>query len=273
LILAVPILAGPPDRGGPTRGTIDLGIPVSLKDGAAGKYNRHFKQLAENLVANQLTDAVLRPGWEFNGGWYAWAAKGHAKEFAAYWRQIVTTMRAVPGTERLTFCWNPTLGDQDFPADQAWPGDEYVDFVGVDVYDETWNKDTYPWPATASAAEISARRRKVWDEWIMHSPRGLAFWTKFAQKHGKPLAIPEWGLNRRADGHGGGDNPWFVERMHAFVTDRANRVAFHCYFDVNVPGEDHRHQLSPGLDEKGRPDRTEYPNSAAAFRRLFAPKR
>ena len=159
-------------------------------------------------------------------------------------------MRAVPGTERLTFCWNPTLGDQDFPADEAWPGDEYVDFVGVDVYDETWNKDTYPWPATASAAEISARRRKVWDEWIMHSPRGLAFWTKFAQKHGKPLAIPEWGAEPPRGRPRRGDNPWFVEQMHAFVTDPANRVAFHCYFDVNVPGEDHRHQLSPGLDEK-----------------------
>jgi hypothetical protein len=52
-----------------------------------------------------------------------------------------------------------------------------------------------------------------------------------------------------------------------------NRVAFHCYFDVNVAGEDHRHQLSPGLDEKGKPDRTEFPDSAAAFKKLFTPKR
>lgn len=272
LILGVPMLAGPVDRSGPTQGKIDVRLPVSLKDGAAGRYNHHFKQLAENLVTNKLTDSVLRPGWEFNGGWYAWAAKGQAKEFAEYWRQIVTTMRATPGAERLKFCWNPTLGDQDFPADEAWPGDAYVDFVGVDVYDETWNKDTYPWPAGASPDEIAGRRRKVWEEWIMGSPRGLAFWTKFAEKHDKPLAIPEWGLNRRKDGHGGGDNALFIERMHAFVMDPANRVAFHCYFDVNVPGDDHRHQLSPGLDEQGKPDQTEYPNAAAAFRKLFTQK-
>ena len=75
------------------------------------------------------------------------------------------------------------------------------------------------------------------------SPRGLAFWTKFAKAHKKPLAIPEWGLNRRSDGHGGGDNPYFIERMHAFITDPANNVLFHCYFDVNVADENHRHVI------------------------------
>lgn len=104
----------------------------------------------------------MRPGWEFNGGWYAWAAKGNAKEFAEYWRQIVTTMRAVPGAKGLTFCWNPTLGDQDFPADEAWPGDKYVDYVGVDVYDECWNKDTYPWPATATTTEDRGPPSEGW---------------------------------------------------------------------------------------------------------------
>lgn len=273
LVLAVPILAGPPDRSGPVKGTVDLRLPVSLKDGAAGKYDHHFEQLAKNLVAHDLADTILRPGWEFNGGWYAWAAKGQTREFAAYWRRIVTVMRAVPGTGKLKFCWNPTLGDQEFPAEEAWPGDEYVDYVGVDVYDDCWNEGTYPWPADATAAEIAARQRKVWDEWIVGSPRGLAYWVRFAAEHDKPLAFPEWGLNRRDDGHGGGDDPHFVERMHAFVSDPRNRVAFHCYFDVNVPGEGLRHQVSPGADERGKPDRSEFPRASATFRKLFSAPR
>ncbi|QVL31717.1 hypothetical protein KIH39_23205 [Telmatocola sphagniphila] len=269
LVLAVPILAGPADRSGPVQGTKDLKVPVSLEKGAAGTYNHHFKQLAENLVAHKLGDVILRPGWEFNGGWYAWGAKDKAKLFAEYWRQIVKTMRAVPGTGKILFCWNPTLGDQDFPADEAWPGDEFVDIVGIDVYDETWNKDTYPWAKGATDDVILARQKKVWTEWIMGSPRGLVFWTKFAKDHKKLLAIPEWGLNRRKDGHGGGDNPHFIERMHAFVNDPTNNVLFHCYFDVNVPGDDHRHQLSPGDGEKGLKDGTEFPRAAARFQELF----
>src|SRR5262249_51911062 len=147
LILAIPILAGPPDGSGPKQGSKEPNVPVSLEKGAKGDYNPHFKDLAENLVKYRLGETILRPAWEFNGGWYAWKAKGKTKEFAEYWRQIVTTMRAVAGTEKIKFCWNPTLGEQDFPADEAWPGDAFVDYVGVDVYDETWNADTYPWPA------------------------------------------------------------------------------------------------------------------------------
>jgi hypothetical protein len=270
LILAVPLLAGPTDGSGPTQGNIDVKKPVSLEKGAAGEYNHHFKQLAENLVKYGLADAILRPGWEFNGDWYTWRAKGKAQAFAEYWRHIVQTMRAVPGAEKLQFCWNPTLGDQQFPAEQAWPGDAFVDFVGVDVYDETWNADTYPFPAGATPAEIERRQQKVWDEWLLGSKWGLAFWSKFAREHGKPLAIPEWGVNRRTDGHGGLDNVVFVERMQAFITDPANRVAWHCYFDVNAP--DGHHQLSPGAGEHGEKVTAEFPKAAARFRELFGGK-
>ncbi len=268
-ILSIPMLAGPPDGSGPTQGSLDVGRAVSLEDGADGKYNRHFEQLAKNLVAHRMTDVIVRPGWEFNGGWYAWRAKGKPEKFAEYWRQIVTTMRAVAGCENVKFCWNPTLGDQDFPADEAWPGDEYVDFVGIDVYDETWNANTYPWPAEASGEEIAARQRKVWEEWIFYSSRGLNFWADFARQHAKPLAIPEWGLNHRDDGHGGMDNPYFVEQMHRFINDPTNNVAFHCYFDVN-DAKGSSHQLSPGPSKSEHREGTEFPKSAALFQQLFS---
>ncbi len=267
LVLSIPLLAGPVDGSGPTQGAKGLREPVSLERGAAGDYNAYFKDLAENLVHSGLADTILRPGWEFNGDWYAWRAKGKTTTFTESWRQIVTTMRAVPGAETLKFCWNPTLGDQQFPADEAWPGDAFVDYVGVDVYDETWNAGTYPWPADASAEEIERRQRKAWDEWIVNSPRGLAFWTKFAKTHGKPLAFPEWGLVWSAHQHGGLDDPHFIEQMHAFIHDPANGVAFYCYFDINE--SDHGHQLSPGVSGTGKEEGTRFPRSAARFRALF----
>jgi hypothetical protein len=266
-ILSVPLLAGPVEGTGPTEGSKGVREPVSLEKAATGAYNDYFKDLAQNLVQHKLGNTILRLGWEFNGGWYTWRAKGKAEAFAEYWRQIVTTMRAVPGAEGLKFCWNPTLGDQDFPADQAWPGDEFVDYVGVDVYDETWNADTYPWPSGTTVEEIEARQKKVWAEWIMNSPRGLVFWTSFAKQHNKPLSIPEWGLVAANHQHGGLDNPWFIEQMHAFIGDPTNGVAFHCYFDINE--SDHRHQLSPGVEGTGKKEGTEFPKSAARFRALF----
>jgi hypothetical protein len=264
LLFGVPIVPGPTDGSGPPSGDIDVKKSVSLEAGARGEYNHHYKTLAESLVAHGLGNTILRLGWEFNGGWYTWTAKDKPEAFAEYWRQIVKTMRAVPGAENLKFCWNPSLGYQALPAEKAWPGDEFVDFIGIDIYDESWNQDTYPWPADATPADIEARHKKVWNDVMLQGDHGLLFWKKFAAEHRKPLAFPEWGVNNRDDKHGGLDDAYFVEQMHAFIADPANNVAFHCYFDVQAP--DGHHQLSPGKDGS---EKTEFPEAAANFRALF----
>jgi len=81
-VLSIPILAGPVDGSGPKQGDVGVGVPVSLEKGAAGDYNIHIQQLAENLVKHGLADSALRPAWEFNGDWYAWRAKGKTAVFA-----------------------------------------------------------------------------------------------------------------------------------------------------------------------------------------------
>jgi len=50
--------------------------------------------------------------------------------------------------------------------------------------------------------------------------------------------------------------------MHKFITDPANNVYFHCYFNVNAP--DGAHQLTP---KNGVP--TQFPNAARRFKELF----
>ncbi len=71
----------------------------SLAQGAAGAYNLYYITLAQNLVAQGLSTAYLRLGWEFDGSWSTWAATSSSAEasFAAYFRQIVSAMRAVSG--------------------------------------------------------------------------------------------------------------------------------------------------------------------------------
>ena len=121
---------------------------------------------------------------------------------------------------------------KQFPADQAWPGDEYVDIIGLDLYDESWAKDTYPFPADATSEEVEKRQRKTWNDVLLKGDHGIVFWKKFAEAHHKPLAFPEWGVAARPDKHGGMDDPYFIEQMSRFILDPANQVAFHCYFDV-----------------------------------------
>lgn len=267
-VLSLPILPGPWDLRGPKTGPRG-GNPVSLQEGAKGTYNIHFQHLAENLVNSGLGDTLIRVGWEFNGNWYAWRidTPEKAEAFAGYFRQIVTTMRAVPGGNNLKFIWNPTIGvfwPKGTSPEKAWPGDDFVDYVGLDVYDASWAKDTYPIPKDASADEALARRKRVWDSVLNNeSYLGLPYWVKFNAKHKKPLVICEWGVCqlKGKDNHGGGDNVFFVEQMFNFIYNPINNVYFDCYFDISARDGDHR--LFP--NENG----TQFPLASARYKELF----
>jgi hypothetical protein len=197
------------------------GTGYSLAACAAGDYDVHWTELAKNLVAQHLTDTIVRPGWEFNGTWYAWSAAHHVTDYINCFRHIVIAMRATSG-QRFAFDWNPTLGAHAFPAEQAYPGDAYVDYVGVDVYDRS---------PRYLAGTTTAMRSVVWQNAVSGAD-GLQFWARFAHEHHKPLAIPEWGVTVLSDGEGGGDDAAFVDRMFSFMTTPANHVAYQQYFDV-----------------------------------------
>jgi hypothetical protein len=210
---------------------------VSIKAGAQGAYDEHFRILARNLVAGGQGNAILRLGWEFNLKGWKWSTN-NPKEFISYWRHIVTAMRSVPG-QKLRFDWNPNVGDTPHQAELYYPGGKYVDYVGVDVYDVSWTKDTYPYGADCDADCRQYRQEKVWDR-LYSGHYGLMFWSDFARSKKKPMSIPEWGLWRRPDGHGGGDNPYFVTQMHAFIDDPYNRVAYQGYLQADVADGQHK---------------------------------
>jgi hypothetical protein len=59
---------------------------------------------------------------------------------------------------------------------------------------------------------------------------------QFASSHGKPLSFPEWGLAIRSDGHGLGDDPYFINQMVSWMENPANDVTYETYFDANSGG-------------------------------------
>jgi hypothetical protein len=221
------------------------GNQYSLAACARGAYNPQWKLTALSLVSHRLADTIVRPGWEFNGTWYHWSAKNDVAGYIGCFRQIVTTMRAVSG-QHFAFDWNPSIGANAFPAELAFPGDAYVDYVGVDIYDTSWGHYPSAQPATARAA--------VWNDDV-NGNHGLAFWSHFAATHHKPLAIVEWGVASLRNGHGGEDDPAFIDHMFDFMTNHANNVAYAHYFDWTSDAGDHK--LTGA---------TRFPASAAEYR-------
>ncbi|MFC7220956.1 glycoside hydrolase family 26 protein [Streptomyces polyrhachis] len=172
-----------------------------LRYAAAGRFDVHFRRLAERLVELGIPDTVLVPGWEMNGQTYSHRCAPDPQRWKTYWRRMVHTMRAVPG-QRLRFDFTPNRGLDAIPWTQCYPGDDVVDILGMDTYDQP--------------------QGITFDEQVSE-PYGLRHHVEFARAHGKPFSYPEWGLFRN------GDNMAYVLRMLAWIDEQ--RPLYHTLTD------------------------------------------
>jgi hypothetical protein len=195
LVLNVPMLA--PNE----TAASDAEVAGMLRLGAQGRYDRHFRRLAERLVGRQAADTVIVLGWEMNGTTYRSRCAPDPAAWRQYWRRIVAAMRDVPG-QRFRFDFAPVRGEHAVPWPRCYPGDDVVDIVGMDSYDQA--------PGRSFADFVG-------------QPFGLQAQVDFAAAHGKPVSYPEWGL------YDYGDNPGYLRAMYSWLT-RQN-VAYHSITD------------------------------------------
>jgi len=217
---------------------------ASVDDVLRGAHDDSYRRLADRLIAHGMQDAILVLGWEFNTDWFPWGTRLIGDDaYVAAFRYVHDRLMERPGAA-FTFDWASVPGEADPRG--AYPGDEYVDFIGSDVYDRDWEFG----PAQGGDWYVRRWNKLVAQDW------GLAWLAEFAGAHGKQISLPEWGLvTRDSDENGGGDNPYFVEQVFAWVA--ANNVAYHAYHNSDNP------DLSSRLDDD------DVPNAADAFRELL----
>ncbi|WNF30854.1 glycosyl hydrolase [Streptomyces sp. C11-1] len=182
-VLNVPMLERNEDR------VPDGEVRRLLRAGAAGDFDRHFTRLAERLVGLGVPDTVIVLGWEMNGTTYTHRCGPDPVAWKAYWERIVTAMRSVPG-QQFRFDFTPSRGLDDVPWTECYPGDDVVDIIGMDSYDQP--------PGETFDDQVT-------------DPYGLQKHVDFAAAHGKPISFPEWGLFRN------GDNPEYMRRMLEWI--------------------------------------------------------
>ncbi len=229
MIWGVPIL---PDVTSGGSAAVASDSTDTLQRGADGAYNSYFRKVAKDMVAGGEAKSIIRLGWEFNGDWFSWSAGGQSAAFVAYWRQIVDTMRSVTG-QKFTFEWNPTAGvTKAGNLVNDYPGNSYVDYIGLDVYDQQWG-----YYGAQGCEGVTCQQ----DEFhkILTEPDGLNWLAKFAAHEGKPIVLPEWGLGvfnptdlngtYQDEELGGGDDPTFIDDMAAWID--AHHVFEASYWD------------------------------------------
>lgn len=203
-----------------------------LADVAGGLHDADF-DAAGRAIAQAHPKAIIRLGWEMNISSMGWFAKGQEDDYITAFRRVVEIFRRHSGNFR--FDWCPGWGTQDTPADTAYPGNDVVDTIGLDVYD------------FRSEGSVSER----WTNLYLKAPFGLEWQREFALVHGKQMSYPEWGVGQA------GDNAEFIQRMHDWLAANRAAIAYAAYFDVDG--------LWPTQIDNGQ-----FPKSASLYRKLFA---
>jgi Glycosyl hydrolase family 26 len=221
---------------------LPLQEPATLEQGATGAYNDKYYKIASDLVAGGDGYSTIRLGWEMTGDWYTWSGVKDPAAYVGTWRQAINTMRSVPGAH-FTFDWNVSIGFAD--PEPMYPGDAYVDLIGADNYDSSW---AWSYPPTDHVS--------VWNH-ILTEDWGLNWLGTFAKAHGKRLSFPEWGVEWSCDGHGGGDDTYFMQQFHNWMA--SHDVA---YETVNNTDDNSckKFSMTGGT----------FPNSAALYKKLEA---
>lgn len=206
---------------------------TTLKQAASGAFDGHYAKAARELAAGSPADQpiLVRPGHEFNiAGQYPWEViqSGDWSDYRAAFQRLVRAFRKV--SPRFRFIWNPnwtSSSKPQFDVEQAYPGDAYVDYVGLDHYLSAQYSDADPNVAFSYARNLTY---------------GFAWQVAFAHAHGKLPCLTEFGLDR--------DEPAWVDLMHGWLVD--NGYAFAGYWNANAAFSS---KLSDGS----------YPNSGERF--------
>jgi hypothetical protein len=104
------------------------------RDWFLGELDKVIDIINEDLVVNNDTiPIVFRPLHEMNGNWFWWGSCSAltSAEYKLLYQLVSDYVRA--RTKSVLFCWSP---NSTFNS-AYYPGDDYVDVIGVDLYEAT----------------------------------------------------------------------------------------------------------------------------------------
>jgi hypothetical protein len=160
---------------------------------------------AKRTVGGVLRGTVIRFAHELNGSWYDWRVQnGEQAAFIASWREFHRLKQLRWPEAKLCLCQNANTNMTSAGGNYDWttyyPGDAYVDLMGVDFYSGHWGSTG----KNVNSVVMSGG-----------GPFSLEAHRQFALAHGKALLLSEWG-NNFGDGvglSGTGDAPDYIRQM------------------------------------------------------------
>ena len=180
----------------------DQVVKSILKGGEKEREFRTWLSRAADFLESIGPDVpiIFRPWHENIGSWFWWGGKlCTPEEYQELFRATWLYFTKDRGLTNILWCYSPN-GDvrpEDYMS--RYPGDEFVDILGV---------DTYEYVGGGSVEEASARFRG-------ELRRILTFLTALSYEHQKLMCLSETGLEGLVD------PSWWTETVHPVISDFA----------------------------------------------------
>lgn len=131
-----------------------------------------FKSLRKGFLAKHEIPIVFRPFHEHTGSWFWWGQPNCSPdEYKQLWQFTVKYLRDEKGIHNLLYCYSPDVFRDKEHYLECYPGDEYVDIMGLDDYHDVNPKN--------DPVMLTKRLRML---------------VELAEEHGKVAALTETGL-------------------------------------------------------------------------------
>lgn len=196
----------------------------------AGEYGAYVERWTDRLVEwlagpdGELGTAddrrlYLRLAHEMNGDWYPWSpsaaaesesAAGTPAEYVEMWRHVHERVERDVSREHLQWVWCVNHVDVGaHAAEVCYPGDEYVDWVGVDGFN--WGSS------------------REWSTWRTPDEVFAGMLDRLDALCDKPHCVPEFASSSRtAVGHDPGRKAAWIREAYAYLD---GRVGLCCWFN------------------------------------------
>ncbi len=168
---------------------------IKLDNIIAGEWDSHIREWAQDIKA-WGKPVFIRWGHEFNIEGYPWCIVNNGKDpkkYVSAFRRVKTIFKN-EGANNAYFVWAPM--NDSWPKESwndmhlAYPGDEYVDWIGIDGYNWGTTQDWSSWQSFKELFRDTARQ----------------MWRKYPNK---PIMIAEVGCSEK----GGNKAQWILDML------------------------------------------------------------
>lgn len=198
-----------------TRGAVPLvlmglGSGVTLEEIAKGEHDTAIEAWGK-AAKEWKRPFFFAPWWEMNGSWYAW---GRNPSFVAAWRRFHDLVVG-QGATNVTWMWvtNGIWFDPKSDPEEWYPGEAYVDWVGIDSYN--WGLN----PAQP-------------DRWISPERAFTPTLERIEEFSTKPVYINE----TASSDVGGNKADWIEELLSTYIPGHP-RIRGFSWFNWDLPGK------------------------------------